>query len=110
MAKDHRLTAIIYDKRKRILSVGQNSYVKTNTQMFLFGRKFGIVNRIYLHAEADAILKLSYSERDRARTIFISRYSSFDNRPMLAKPCEICQEMITKMLPNIKNIIWTETE
>lgn len=108
MAKDHRLTAIIYDKRKRILSVGQNSYVKTNTQMFLFGRKFGIVNRIYLHAEADAILKLNYSERDRARTIFIARYSSFDNRPLLAKPCEICQEMIKKLLPNIKNVIWTE--
>lgn len=110
MANDHQLTAIIYDKRKRILSVGQNSYVKTNTQMFLFGRKFGITKRIFLHAEAAAIFKLSYTDREKAKTIFISRYSKFDGRPLLAKPCIICEDMIAKLLPNIKNIVWTKPE
>lgn len=110
MAKDHQLTAIIYDKRKRILSIGQNSYVKTNTKMFLFGRKFGITKRIFLHAEAAAILKLPYTDREKARSIFISRHSKFDGRPLLAKPCEICEDMITKLLPNIKNVVWTVSE
>lgn len=108
MSQAHQLTAIIYDKRKRILSIGENSYIKTSTIMYKFGRKVGITNRLFLHAEAAAILKLTYSERLRARSIFVSRYSKSDGRPMLAKPCAICQNMIETMLPNIKSITWTE--
>ena len=30
MSRKHSLTAIIYDKKDRVLSIGQNSYTKTH--------------------------------------------------------------------------------
>ena len=99
----HQLTAIIEDRHGRILSIGQNSYTKTHTQMLIHGRKVGITNRPFLHAEMDAIIKCRNLEK--AYKISVYRYGK-DGRPLMAKPCPICESAI-KAIPTIKVVEWT---
>lgn len=101
---NHDLTAIIYDKRGRVLSIGKNSYIKTHPQQALFATRVGQSEKIYLHAEMAAIIKLNYSDMQRAHKIFIARYGK-DGRPLMAKPCKICQSAIKAA--NIKNVLYT---
>ena len=60
-----------------------------------------------LHAEQSAILKLLNSNRQHeliGATVFISRISR-SGTPMLAKPCEYCQELIKAV--GIKRVVYT---
>ena len=98
----HDITAIIYDKRGKILSIGKNSYIKTNPMMIKLGRPLGITNRPFIHAEIDAIIRCK--NIDRAYKIFVARYNKL-SQPMLAKPCEICMSGIRQT--NIKIVEWT---
>lgn len=102
MSTKHSLTAIIYDKKGRVLSIGQNSYVKTHPLMAEYANKVGEPNRIYLHAEIHAIVKCK--DLKKANSIFVSRYDKQGN-PANAKPCRICQEALLKA--GIKNITYT---
>lgn len=101
----HHLRAIIYDKRGRILSIGENSYVKTHRVMFSLGRSVGKPKAIFLHAEIDAIVKCR--EIQNAHRIVVMRFTP--NGYRLAKPCEICMEGIEKLTP-IKIVEWTTNE
>lgn len=91
MKTHHQLTAIIYDKKGNILSIGKNSYVKTHPLQLLHAKKTGNPNKIYLHAEIHAIIKLK--ELTKAHRIFVSRWGK-NGRPRLAKPCVICASAI----------------
>lgn len=85
------ITAIIYDKRGRVLSVGQNSYVKSHTLQAEYAKKVGLPEKVFLHAEIHAITKCK--DLSKAHSIFVSRYSK-DGRPVLAKPCVVCQSAL----------------
>lgn len=90
----HTLTAIIYDKRNRILSIGQNSYYKTHPYQARLANSFrdnNLSHKIYLHAEIDAIIKCA--DLDKAHRIFISRTDQY-GQTRLAKPCPICSRAI----------------
>lgn len=102
MKKQHAITAIIYDKRGRVLSVGQNSYVKSHTIMARHANKVGLPEKIYLHAEAHSIIKCRNLKK--AYKIAVFRYNS-QGLPVNAKPCSICMQIIKEA--NIKNIEWT---
>lgn len=91
MNTKHALTAIIYDKRGRVLSVGQNSYVKTHPLMAKYANKCGEPFKQFLHAEVHAILKCK--DLSKAYKIFVSRYGRTGN-PLNAKPCPICMQAI----------------
>ncbi len=99
MSRKHSLTAIIYDKKGRVLSVGQNSYVKTHPLQKKFAEKTGNPHKITLHAEIAAIVKCR--SLSKAHTIKIFRFDG-DGRPGLAKPCKICADAIRAA--GIKNI------
>jgi tRNA(Arg) A34 adenosine deaminase TadA len=90
--KQQQVTAIIYDKRGRVLSVGQNSYIKSHPVQAQHAKRVGKEHNIYLHAEIAAIVKCQ--DLSRAHSIFISRYDSLGN-PVLAKPCSICFSAIS---------------
>jgi hypothetical protein len=92
------ITAVVKDKRGRVLAVGQNSYVKTHPLQAWASKKVGTPARIFLHAEVAALLKCDWS---KAHSLFVSRWSA-DGRPMLAKPCPSCMEVIKKA--NIKRL------
>ena len=87
----HALTAVIYDKRGRVLSIGRNSYTKTHTLQAKYAEMVGLDTKIYLHSEIDAIVKCKHL--DKAYRIFVARFGK-DGRPLPASPCPICLEAI----------------
>jgi deoxycytidylate deaminase len=91
MKKRFSVTAIIYDKRGRVLSVGVNSYVKTHPMMAEYARRAGEPHKVYLHAEVAAITRCTHIER--AHKIVVLRYTE-DGSPANARPCKICQAAI----------------
>ena len=87
----HELTAIIYDKKGRVLSIGQNSYIKTHPLQAKHADKVGLPEKQYLHAEIHAIVRCK--DLSKAHRILITRFSK-NGQPLLAKPCPVCQSAI----------------
>ncbi len=100
MSRQVEVTAIIYDKRGNVLSIGKNSYVKTHTLQAKYARKVGKEEAIYLHAEVHAITRCN-NLKD-AHRIAVFRYNA-DGTPANSKPCAICEAIIAD-LTNIKII------
>lgn len=96
------LTAIIYDKRGRVLSIGKNSYVKTHPLQVKYAIRMKKEHSIYLHAEIHAITRCTYLER--AHKIVITRVNRKGDF-MNAKPCDICMAAISET--PIKHIEYT---
>jgi tRNA(Arg) A34 adenosine deaminase TadA len=91
MSRQHHVTAIIYDRRGRVLSIGQNSYVKTHPLQAHHAHKAGLPEKQFLHAEVSAIVKCR--DLKKAHKIFVTRYNKADE-PILAKPCPVCLSAI----------------
>lgn len=87
----HVVTALIYDKRGKVLSVGQNSYIKTHPLQARHAIKTGNPEKQYLHAEIHAITRCR--NLYRAHKIFVSRYNK-SGEPVLAAPCPVCMSAI----------------
>ena len=85
------ITAIIYDKRGRVLSIGKNQYLKTHPLQAKHAHAVGQHERIFLHAEIHAIALCK--KLFKAHKILVSRWDK-KGKPMLAKPCPICQNAI----------------
>lgn len=103
MAKQQfEIKAIIRDKRGMVLSIGQNSYVKTHTYQARMATRAGKPHKIFLHAEIDAILKCN--DISKAHSIEVIRLGA-SGEPLSAKPCPICQSAIDET--SIKKIIHT---
>ena len=83
----HILTAVIYDKRGRILSIGKNSFVKTHPVQAELARAHGTPEKIYIHAEVDAILRCR--DLTKAYRIVVTRIGR-SGELLLAKPCGMC--------------------
>lgn len=81
------VSAVIFDKKGRVLSIGRNSYVKTHPIQAKYARKAGEPAKVYLHAEIDAIIKLRKPED--AYSIHVVRLDRLGT-PSLAKPCRCC--------------------
>ena len=96
------ITALIYDKKGRIISIGKNSYVKTHPLQAMYASKVGLHHKAFLHAELDAIIKCK--DLSKAKKIFVARVKrngEYGN----AEPCPICQEAIKDA--GIKEVEWT---
>lgn len=85
------ITATIFDRRGRVLSIGQNSYVKTHPIQAKYAKQVGEDKKIFLHAEIHAIVKCKNLKK--AHKIFVSRWDPQGN-PQLAKPCPVCLSAI----------------
>ena len=95
----HTLTAIVYDKRGRPLSIGQNSYTRTHPRQAAIAAKVGLPEKKFVHAEFSAITKCR--DLKKAHKIVIMRYNK-QGEPVNAKPCPVCMELIR--LSGIKEI------
>jgi deoxycytidylate deaminase len=82
----YRIVAIITDKRGRILSKGFNSYKKTHPKQLFYARKIGNKDKIFKHAEIDALIKCKH----KPYAIYLARLGK-NNKPLLSKPCKLCQ-------------------
>lgn len=96
------ITAIIYDKRGRVLSIGKNNYLKTHPYQARLAKKVGMPEKQYLHAEIDAIIRCR--DLSKAHKISVHRVGR-SGKMMLAKPCKICREAIK--VASIQKIEWT---
>lgn len=85
------ITAIIYDKRGRVLSIGKNSYIKTHPHQAEHANKVGLHYKQFLHAEVHAIVKCR--DLSKAYRIFVSREGK-NGDLILAKPCPVCMSAI----------------
>jgi tRNA(Arg) A34 adenosine deaminase TadA len=70
----HEITAFIYDKRGRVLSIGKNSYIKTHPYQAKCAEEVGEGYKVFLHAEIDAINKCT--NLDKAHRISIFRFTN----------------------------------
>ena len=91
MCKKHHVTAIIFDKRGRPLSIGQNSYIKTHPLQLKIAEKVGLPEKRFIHAEIQSIVKCR--DISKAHKIMVMRYNK-DGEPVNAKPCKICEQAI----------------
>lgn len=106
MTSRQDITAIIYNKRGHILSIGKNSYEKTHPFQAFHAQKVGLPEKQFCHAEIAAMLKCkSLNRMHLAHTIKVIRLTKSGEEAM-AKPCPICQSALEDF--GIKNIIYTE--
>ena len=96
------MTAIIYDRKGKVLSVGRNSYVKTHTLQAKHAEKVGLPDKQFLHAEVHAITKCR--DLSKAHRIAVYRYGK-SGQPLLAKPCPVCQSAIESV--GIEIVEWS---
>jgi len=87
------IKAIIYDRKGNVLSIGQNSYVKTHPLQAKYCKEAKVPHaehKGFLHAELNAILKCR--DLSKAHRISIFRFGGEGGgTPRLAKPCKACQ-------------------
>jgi tRNA(Arg) A34 adenosine deaminase TadA len=88
----YNLTAFAYDKKGTLLSIGRNSYVKTHPLQAELAKKAGVPNKVYLHAEIDAILR---ARRKNIHKLVIVRHRA-DGSTGRAEPCPICRLAIRR--------------
>jgi tRNA(Arg) A34 adenosine deaminase TadA len=88
----YQITAILFDKKGRPLSVGRNSYTKTHPLMARESAKHGEPYKVFLHAEIDAIVRCR--DMDKAHRIVVMRFDA-NGLPVNAKPCIICQGLLS---------------
>jgi deoxycytidylate deaminase len=91
MTTVQNVTAFAYDRKGRLLSMGRNSYVKTHPLQAKAAREVGEDYKIFLHAEVAALVKIK--DWSRVHRLVVTRYNK-DGRPVLAKPCRVCQRVI----------------
>lgn len=89
--KRQQITAICYDKRGRVLSIGRNSYVKTHPLQAKLAKKMGQEGKVYLHAEIAALVRCR--DWTKIEKMTVVRLGA-QGQPMNAKPCSVCQEAI----------------
>lgn len=103
MAKGkYEITAIAYDKRGRILSVGKNNYLKTHPLQAKFSKNTSNPHRKHIHAELAALL----AARGKVHKLVVTRFDAMGN-PATAKPCDACQKAIAYF--GVKVVEWTES-
>jgi deoxycytidylate deaminase len=88
MCQQQNITAVIYNKRGRIIAIGKNSYIKTHPLQAKYANRVNEKERIYLHAEIAALVKLKdWSEAYKIVVVRLNRAGV----PVSAKPCPGCQ-------------------
>jgi len=88
MKVKYKISATVYDKRMRKIAVGQNSYSKTHPLMLHFASKVNLHEKIFLHAEVQALLRCGDSV---PYLLEVTRYTK-DGNYANARPCPVCYE------------------
>lgn len=96
------VTAEIYDRKGRRLAKGRNSYTQTHPVQAMYAKKAGQPNRVFLHAEIDALIRV---RGGKPYKISIKRKNAKTGRVGLAKPCPVCELAIKRA--GIKQVEYT---
>jgi deoxycytidylate deaminase len=109
-----RMSAILLDKRNKVISTGVNSYQITHTQQFyaavIASKAFknpNLSKKLYLHAELNCILK----SRKPGHKLVICRVGGHNGNELRNSfCCPICYLYIVNNCPTIKEIHWSTNE
>lgn len=101
MATKFKIVATVYDRKGRILSTGQNNYLKTHPTQKMHADKAGMSEKIYLHAEIDALIRVKHGV---PHSIRVERYGK-SGQELNAEPCPVCRLAI--VAAGIKEITFT---
>lgn len=104
MKTRQNIVAICFDRSGRMLSVGRNNYTKTHPVQKRYADRANIPQKIYLHAEIDALTKLPYGAIPK-RMVIVRRNSNGLLLP--SKPCPICELAIKDY--GITNVEYTQS-
>jgi tRNA(Arg) A34 adenosine deaminase TadA len=85
------IKATITDKNGLILAVAQNNYTKSHPIQARFANDVGQPDRIFLHAEIAALIKLPRGAKPHK--LFVERYYK-SGKPANSKPCPVCEAAI----------------
>jgi deoxycytidylate deaminase len=96
------IIAKCFDKRGRLISTGINNYRKSHPVQQHFAEQVGLNEKIYLHAEIQALLRAGDRKVHR---ITVERYDRQGN-PANAEPCPVCKAAITSW--GVKEIEFTK--
>ena len=95
--------ATAFDKKRRVIGSGVNSYSRTHPLSKYFSIKAGMSEeRVFVHGELAAILSAG---RKQIHTLLVQRFDRNGNM-VLAKPCPSCMLMIQAF--GIKIIQYTD--
>lgn len=95
------ITASCFDKKGRLISVGNNSYNKSHRIQAMYAMKAGEPLKINLHGEIQALINAKGKD---VHTLLVQRFDSKGN-PRLAKPCKVCELAIRDY--GVKKVIYT---
>lgn len=109
-----KMSAILLDKRNRVISTGVNSYVTTHPQQFyaavMASKKFknpSLKKKCFLHCEISCLLKA----RKPGHKLVICRVGGHGGTELRESfCCNICYLYITTNCPSIKEIHWSTNE
>ena len=87
MKTRQNIIAICYDSAGRMLSTGTNKYLKTHPVQAFYAQKAGLPEKIYLHAEIDALMRVKKGKPYRMVVIRKNRFGHL--RP--SESCRICK-------------------
>ena len=116
MASDapKKMSAILLDKRNKVISTGLNSYETTHTQQFyaavMAAKKYkqpSLKKKIYLHCEINCLLKA----RKQGNKLIICRIGGHGGNELRDSfCCPICYLYIKQNCPTIKEIHWSTND
>jgi tRNA(Arg) A34 adenosine deaminase TadA len=93
------ITAICFDKKGRVLSVGKNSFTKTHPLQKKYADLCGLGDKIYMHAEVHAVVQVK--EPENIDSILVTRFNK-SGKPVRVDVCVICQSLLKVI--GVKNI------
>lgn len=103
MNKRHVITARVYDKKGNLLSQAQNMYTKSHPWQRELSIRAGLPEqKMYLHAEVLALLKVPYGKLPHL--LEVARYGA-RGEPRIAFPCPACQ--IAIKMKGVKEVQFT---
>ena len=100
-----RVYSVATDKRGNYLGESLNTYIQTHPTMKKWSLRCKQHGREYLHSEIKTIIK-SLKTGKQVTDLYIARVDKQGNIKN-AKPCVICQAMITSEFPTL-NVHYTE--
>lgn len=94
--KQQNVVAIVYDKKGKIFSFGENSFSKTNSHQAALAKKADESDKVFLHAEISALLRWRRFTDTPPYGIFVARLRR-NGELSNAKPCRLCNLAIAEV-------------
>ena len=94
-----RVYSVAVDKRGNYLGEAMNTYIQTHPKQKAWSLRCGQYGKEYLHSEMHTILKAAKTGKQIAE-LYIARVDKQGNVKD-AKPCVICQAMLTSEFPDV---------